>query len=64
MPADLESKAALVLVAALIRQLQMKRALGEADIAAIFGHADDSLPEKQNPNVDAIWVQAQEIIAE
>jgi hypothetical protein len=63
-PVDIEPKAALVLVASLIRQLQLKRLLVEADIATIFGHADDSLPEERNPDVDAIWIRAQEIIAE
>jgi hypothetical protein len=64
MPADLESEAALVLVASLIRQLQVNNALGEMDIAKIFGHADDALAKKRTPVLDALWVRAQEIIAE
>ena len=64
MPDDIESKTAIALVASVMRQLQMKHIFAEADIATILGHADDSLPGKQNPDVDAILVRAQEIIAE
>jgi hypothetical protein len=63
MAANHESKAAVTLTASLIRQLRIKRVLGEADLASIFGHADDVLPGKHNPSVDKIWVDAQEIIA-
>ena len=64
MPDDLESKTAIALVASLMRQLQKKNIFGDRDIATIFGHADDSMPGKQNPEVDAILVRAQEIVAE
>jgi len=63
MAVDLEAKAATVLVASLVRQLHTKKLLGEADIAEIFGHADETLSGKQDPKLDAIWVRAQEIIA-
>jgi hypothetical protein len=63
MSTDQESKASIVLIASLIRQLQARKFLGENDIAAIFGHADEALPGKQNPKLDAIWLNAQEIIA-
>jgi hypothetical protein len=64
MSVDIESKTAIALVSSLIRQLQIKRVFVEADIATIFGHADDSLAEKQRPDVDAILIRAQQIIAE